>query len=269
MNRAILCAAFLLISAHSAAEAADIEIRHGGVIRRAEVILPKTPPVGPGPAILVLHGGGGSPRRAKRYTEFTLVRRGWVEEIYPAAINRNWNDGRAGADGVPLRTTDDVGFLRALIVRLASDGLIDPARVYVSGASNGGMMTMRLTCDAPELVAGAAILIASWPVGLDCASDKPLPALFLHGTADELIPFVGGRVVARRSKDRGAVLSGSETLKIWANRNRCGGFGETVLPDVDGKDGTRIHRRVYSECAAPLTHFIIDGGGHAWPGCQD
>jgi len=30
-----------------------------------------------------------------------------------------------------------------------------------------------------------------------------------------------------------------------------------------------VHRRVYQNCAAPLTHFIVEGGGHTWPGRND
>jgi polyhydroxybutyrate depolymerase len=269
MIRPILFAVAVLTAAPAAAVELEIEFEHDGVTRYAEVVVPDQRFDGdPGPAILTLHGEGGSPRRVRRYTNFGFAQRGWVE-IYPAALDRNWNDGRVGADGQPLRTTDDAGFLRALIERLAGDGLVDPTRIYVSGASNGGMMTMRLACDAPDLVAGAAIAIASWPVGLDCASDRPIPTLILHGTEDELIGFDGGAVVPERDADRGAVLSGPATLTIWATRNRCGGFREFALPDLDPEDGTRVTRRVYQDCAAPLTHFIVEGGGHTWPGRKD
>ncbi len=269
MIRPALFALAVLAAAPAAAVELEIEFEHDGVTRYAEVVVPDQRfDHGPGPAIMALHGGGGSPRRARRYTDFELAQRGWVE-IYPAALNRNWNDGRVGGDGQPLRLTDDVGFLRALIERLAGDGLVDPNRVYVSGASNGGMMTMRLTCDAPDLAAAAAIAIASWPVGLDCATNQPIPVMILHGTADELIGYDGGSVVPQRDPDRGAVLSGPETLEIWAARNRCDGFQELALPDLDPADGTQVHRRVYQNCAAPLTHFIVEGGGHTWPGRKE
>jgi len=261
-----LAAVCLLLAGPAAAAEFDVEIKHDGATRRAEVIAPDRPAdAEPAPAILVLHGGGGSPRRARRYTDFTFAQKGWVE-VYPAGLDREWNDGRVGADGRHLRPADDVGFLRALIARLAADGLVDPARVYVSGASNGGMMTMRLACDAPDLVAGAAIVIASWPVGLECASDRPIPALFLHGTEDPLVPYKGGRVVSDGGKDRGSVLSAAETLAIWSARNRCGVYREIALPDNDPSDGTHVNRRVYEGCAAPLVQYVVEGGGHTWPG---
>ncbi len=259
----------LLVTHPSNARELEIELVHDGETRRAEVILPDRRLSGdPAPAILALHGGGGTPRRVRRYTGFSLSERGWVE-IYPEGLDNQWNDGRVGADDRPLRDADDVGFLKALVNRLASDGLVDPARVYLTGASNGGMMTMRMACDAPDLVAGASVVIASWPVGLVCASDKPIPVMLLHGTDDELIRYDGGRVVARRGKDRGAVLSGGETLRIWAMRNRCAESRKSTLPDLDPNDKTRVYQRVYIDCTAPLTHFIVEGGGHTWPGRPD
>lgn len=269
MIRTAAFAFSLLFAIPAVAEEQTLEIEHDGEMRRAEIVTPEHRSSGdPAPAILVLHGGGGSPRRVKRYTRHRLADRGWVE-IYPSGLDRQWNDGRVGADGKPLRTADDVGFLGKLINSLAADGLIDRNRVYVSGVSNGGMMAMRLACDAPDLAAGAAIIIASWPVGLDCAASNPLPAMFLHGTEDQLIRYGGGCIVSQKDKDRGSVLSAGKTLEIWAARNRCNGMNETATPDVDPEDGTRVNLRVYSGCAAPLSHYIVEGGGHTWPGRPD
>ncbi len=269
MIRTAAIALLSLLALPAAAGEFTIEFKHDGEVRRAEIITPDhRGEAGPAPAILALHGGGGSPRRVKRYTRYTLAERGWVE-IYPSGLGRQWNYGRIGADGQPLRTADDVGFLSALITKLARDGLVDAERIYIAGASNGGMMTLRLACDATDLVAGAAVIIASWPVGLDCDATTPLPVLFVHGTDDQLIRFDGGRVVGRKGKDRGSVSPAEKTLEIWAARNRCGGSREQALPDIDPDDGTKVNLRVYIDCAAPLSHYIVEGGGHTWPGRSD
>ena len=128
---------------------------HDGEPRRFDVEYPAGPR--PAPAVGVLHGGAGTPNRMRRIAQFTLHERGWVE-IYPEGIGREWNDGRTGADGKPLSRTDDLGFRRAIIDRRAAEGLVDPARVFFTGVSNGGAMTLRVICQAPDLVAGAVVV---------------------------------------------------------------------------------------------------------------
>lgn len=215
------------------------------------------------PALLVLHGGGGSGERIKRYTRFTLGRQGWTV-IYPDAHDKFWNDGRVGQDGLPLRDTDDVGFIRALLSRLASEGRIDPDRVFAVGASNGGAMTQRLICQAPGLLAGAVISIMTFPIGLDCPAGPPTPMMFIWGTADPLVPYQGGTIQTRR-KNRGSVRSAEQTLRFYADRNRCQAVRSVNLPDRNDDD-TQVRKLIYSGCAAPLQAIVMEGGGHVWPG---
>ncbi len=216
------------------------------------------------PALLVLHGGGGSGNRIKRYGKFTLHRQGWTV-IYPDALDKFWNDGRTGKNGAPLRQTDDLGFLRALINRLAGQGQIDPNRVYAVGASNGGAMTQRLVCQAPGLLAGAVVNIMTFPVGLDCPPGPPTPMTFVWGTADPLVPYQGGAIQTRR-KHRGRVRSADDTLQFYASRNSCADAQETLLPDSVPSDNARVRKITMQGCTAPLEVFIMEGGGHVWPG---
>lgn len=222
----------------------------------------------PAPAIIVLHGGRGSGRQVQRYTDFDLTGRGFVE-LYPDGIDSHWNDGRAALDGAPLGSVDDVGFLLAMIDSLAAEGRVDPARVFVTGISNGGAMSQRLICHVPGRIAGAAIVAMNFPVGLDCPPGQPVPVLFLLGSADPLVPWGGGRVAPGRDIDRGSVRPAEETLGFYAARNGCAGMAETTLPDADPGDGIRILFREGRGCAAPFGAFIAEGGGHTWPGARD
>jgi len=259
----LLLAALLLMSlALPAAAAGKIDIVHDGETRRFHIEYPAGPR--PAPAIVVLHGASGNPNRMRRIAQLTLHERGWVE-IYPEAIDQAWNDGRTGANGKPLRQTDDLGFLRAILDRLAAEGLIDPARVFFAGVSNGGAMTLRVICQAPELVAGAVVVVMNQPVGLDCPDGPALPLMFIHGAADPLVPFAGGPITVGE-KDRGRVLSAGETLALYALRNHCGAWEEIAITDHFSGDGTRVRLHTYRGCARPLFHYIIDGGGHSWPG---
>ena len=257
--------AFLLLMslALPGAAAGKIEIVHDGETRRFYVEYPAGPR--PAPAIVVLHGAGSNPNQMRRLTRFALHERGWVE-IYPEGINREWNDGRTGADGKPLHRPDDLGFLRAILDRLAAEGLIDPARVFFTGLSNGGAMTLRVICQAPELVAGAVVVIMNQPVGMECPDGPPVPLLFIQSADDPLIPFAGGPITLPSKADRGSVLSAGETLARYALRNRCGAWEEIAITDHFPGDGTRVRLHAYRGCAQPLFQYIIDGGGHTWPG---
>ncbi|MEL7087362.1 MAG: PHB depolymerase family esterase [Planctomycetota bacterium] len=251
----------LILSMALAACSARAEtLMHDGVERTYAV----DGTAGNAPALLVLHGGGGTGERIKRYTRFNLAQKGWTV-IYPDGLDNFWSDGRTGLDGAPLRQTDDVGFLQALIARLTAEGRIDPAQVYAVGVSNGGAMTQRLICQAPGLLAGAVVTVMTFPVGLNCPPGPPTPITFILGTADPLVPYQGGAIQTRR-RHRGAVRSADQTLKFYADRNRCQGAKDALLPDRVQSDGVRVRKVTYTGCAAPLHAYIMDGGGHVWPG---
>ena len=83
---------------------------------------------------------------------------------------------------------------------------------------------------------------------------------------DPLIPFAGGPITLPSKADRGSVLSAGETLARYALRNRCGAWEEIAITDHFPNDGTRVRLHAYRGCAQPLFQYIIDGGGHTWPG---
>lgn len=222
----------------------------------------------PAPAVMVLHGAGGSIGRVRMYTRFSLSERGWVE-IYPNALDGDWSDGRLDREGRVLRPQDDVSFLTGVIGTLAREGLIDPARVYVTGPSNGGMMTLALLCARPGLAAGAAPVIASQPVGLECSRAAPTPVLFIHGDEDPLIPIEGGPVAPGLIRDRGAVLSARASLEFWAEVNGCRGAKARLTPDRDPDDGARVTLTEWTGCAAETRWYVAAGAGHTWPGRAD
>jgi polyhydroxybutyrate depolymerase len=91
--------------------------------------------------------------------------------------------------------------------------------------------------------------------------------MFVLGTHDPLVPF-GGGVIRMRGRDRGGVRSAEETLAFWAGRNGCGEATERMLADRDPDDGTRVRLVDYRGCAAPLSAFLVQGGGHSWPGAN-
>lgn len=240
-----LILAAVMLAATAVPAAAQQTSEHDGEPRRYYLELPRG--ARPAPAIVVLHGGVTVPSRMRRVTHFTLHEEGWAE-VYPVALGDRWGAG-------------DLAFLEALIERLSAEGLIDPARVFFAGASDGGALVLRLVCEAPGLVAGAAVVSMSLPEGPDCAGGPPVPLMLFNGTADPVVPFAGGDVPGI-----GRVLPARETAARLARRNGCGAFDEIAITDHYPGDGTRATLHAYRGCSAAFRHYVIEGGGHTWPG---
>ena len=175
--------------------------------------------------------------------------------VYPtgtgsAGVFLTWNAG-----GLPERMSrgkpDDVAFIRILVKTLVDEGIADPKRIYVTGPSNGGMMTLRLLCEAPELFAAAAPIIASLPVDTasKCKPTRPLPVLVINGTADPLVPYAGGGVgFAGR---RGNVISTDETMTRLRRINGCSDASTTQrLPDLDPNDHSTVMVTSWTRCSS-------------------
>ncbi|MEM8595978.1 MAG: PHB depolymerase family esterase [Pseudomonadota bacterium] len=264
-----ICALVALVLAPAGAQAFETRVltmTHDGLERRA--ILDVQPEARNAPVLIALHGGLAGPRTVRRRARVSLAREGWAV-LWPYAID-DWNDGRTDWLGEPHDDADDIGFLRRLIGALADQGVVDPERVFVAGPSIGGIMALRLMCDAPDLVAGVAVAIAAFAEDYECRTGPARPVLFIHGTADRLVPPDGGRIGGWSPlvAERGDVMPVDQTLEILAERNGCNGFDSRGLEDRVPEDGSTVTLRTYRSCDAPLLHFVVEGGGHTWPGAR-
>ena len=232
-------------------------------------------PAGGRPLVVVLHGGRGSAERIAGYAGFDAVaRREGLVVAYPQAVERNWNDGRDLARYASHREgVDDVGFLSALIDRIVAEQRVDPDRVYLTGPSNGGMMTYRMALEAPEKLAAAAAVIANLPERLAEAhagpTDEPVPLLIVNGTADPLVPHAGGEITFGIWGGLGRVLSSRATAEFFAARGGCGGEPRREpARDADPGDAIEVERHGFGDAAArcSVELYLLDGGGHTWPG---
>ena len=110
------------------------------------------------PLVVMLHGGYGDGAQAESaYNWDGQADAGRFLVAYPDGMDRAWNAGTCC--GIPKnRNIDDVGFITAMVGAIEAQMPIDPARIYVTGMSNGAMMALRLGCQtdlfaavAPEL----------------------------------------------------------------------------------------------------------------------
>jgi polyhydroxybutyrate depolymerase len=246
------------------AAAADFRItfEQNEKLRSATIYEPRRLKRVPRATIIVLHGTENGSRIRRRLGLDPLVAATGYATVYPDALNGQWNNGLEATGSLP----DDVGYLRTLIGKLASYGITDPRRVYVVGASEGGMMALRFACEAGDLVAGTVTILSTLPASAaNCKLTKPIPYLAVNGTADTLVPYGGGAVALKNRK--GDVLSTNQTLDIFAKAASCA--GERAVKQIDDKDktdSTSAFLETYPACKVPVELIRIEGGGHAIPG---
>ena len=88
-------------------------------------------------------------------------------------------------------TTDDLGFLTALLDTVEGEHCIDTAREYVTGISLGGAMTEAMACENDGRFAAVAP-IAGINIVKVCQAKTATPTIAFHGDADQLVPYAGG-----------------------------------------------------------------------------
>ena len=165
----------------------------------------------PAPVVIVLHGGGGHPENAVNMSQFDVIaEREHFIAVYPGGTGSTpggrlltWNAGHCCAYARENKI-DDVGFISALIDRLVSSGRADPKRVYVTGMSNGGMMSHVLARELPGKIAAIGPIVGAL-FGDEPAAKGPVPAVIFVGQDDKTVPGAGGPLGGNR---REGVIAG-------------------------------------------------------------
>jgi polyhydroxybutyrate depolymerase len=208
----------------------------------------------PVPLVVVLHGGFGSAAQAEQaYGWDTEADRQGFAVVYPDGIDRAWAVGggccgRPAAEGV-----DDVAFVRAVVADAGHRLPVDPRRVYATGISNGGLLAYRLACDTRLF---AAIGPDSATELGPCPAPGPVSVLHIHGTADQNIPYQGGRGagVAHIDGPSAPALNAQ-----WRAVDQCAAPTSTTDGPV-----TRLTAACPQDRTVELV--TIAGAGHQWPG---
>ncbi len=232
------------------------------------------------PAVVLLHGGGQSMRKVLARNNATHR---WLELaeqegfllLVPNGFNfasndaygdrQSWNDLRANRDQRRSRE-DDVSFILQMLDWASANHGIDRSHVYVTGASNGGMMTFRLLVEQPQHFAAGVSFIASLPRDNIPDPIQGTPIMMMNGTADTFVPWQGGAM----SNGAEPVRSIDETLNYWIRANGADpkSANRRVIPSSNPTDGCQITETSYS--IAPNTpslvrFYRVEGGGHNIP----
>ena len=239
-----------------------------GIERSYRAVAPPSVDLGaPTTVVMVLHGNPPIDMAPVTRVSEEAADRG-VVAVYPtSAYSREWVQGcNCTANG--LLGVDDVAYFEALLDDLESAVPGGLREVFVAGFSNGGMMVYRLACDLSDRIDGFAAVSSgmwTWTLG-HCGSPDPVDLLVFNGTADPQFPWDGMRLLVQSGAEM-VQASIEETVGFWAESNGCSAAPpQTIaLPDAFA-DGTTVQEWRWSECAADLVFYRIEGGGHTWPG---
>jgi polyhydroxybutyrate depolymerase len=140
----------------------------------------------------------------------------------------------------------------ALVAHLGDTMCIDRSRIYVTGLSYGAFMTSMLMCMRPNTFAAAAPVAGIQ--NLCTATERRIPFVTFHGTADPILPYerFSGAPQAIATK-YGCVDSPTVT---------------TLQPDPDPGTGGAITKFAWDcrSVGSDAEFYRIGGGGHSWPG---
>jgi polyhydroxybutyrate depolymerase len=240
---------------------ADPAVSAGATRRTYRVHVPAGyRPDRPVPAVLLLHGNGGSAADLDDVSGLSELadRRGFLA-VYPQGISVGV--GRpfwAGAGRVEAGV-DDLRFTADLLDDLQARLCVDPARVAAAGYSAGGGVTALMACELAGRVASVAVVSgALYTEPGACQPSRPIPVLAIHGTNDEVVPYGGRRPTVEWPLP---MLPMPTWLAEWATRDGCPGDAAVFL-DTAEVTGVR-----WSGCrdGTEVVHLRINGGNHQAP----
>jgi polyhydroxybutyrate depolymerase len=244
-------------------------IRSGGVERRYLLQVPENyDGTRPFAVLFGLHALTVSYRFVPSMTGFDRADRFHFIGVAPSG---RLDGGTPFWNAAPTERNYDVEFIAKLLDHLESTLCVNPARVFSTGMSNGAQMSSLLACRLSDRI--TAIAPVSGEEFLAPCEGRPVPILAFHGTDDPILPYAGGGLNATTIADdhywKGNVPSGlpapigvDASMREWAAHNGC-------EPDFDEERVTpHVRRRTWHDCEAETVLYVIDGGGHAWPGLR-
>ncbi|MDQ6613689.1 MAG: polyhydroxybutyrate depolymerase [Actinomycetota bacterium] len=223
------------------------------LLHRPEGLPPSSHP----PLVVVLHGASLTADQTERYYHWDpLADADGFVVAYPQGINNAWNAGSCCGDA-PDRGTDDIGFIGAVIADAAERTDADPSRRYLTGVSNGAMMTLRYECQRPRRLAAIGSVAGTFTS--PCDHPPPVPFIAIHGLDDEVVTFAKSSSTAEAGPNMR--LPALETIGRFLTADRC--------HDVVTRTAGSVHTQTAS-CASGLAVEVItvEGAGHQWPGAK-
>ena len=246
----------------------------------------------PTPLIVALHGCRETPAQFAGLTRLNqLADAEKLLVVYPRLVLRknllrcwNWTTARNQARG-----QGEPRFIMDIVARVRERYSVDASRIYVVGASAGGVMASTLMSCYSDVFAAAVVASGGMYKAADNRSEarlvaangsdyspqergreawecsgsvaqRPVPVLVFHGSEDNVAaPANGEQVVAQFIETNDLGDDGVENHSV---RNRATSTRADIAPG-----GLRYTVRSYKyHGELLLQYYFIEGMGHAWSG---
>lgn len=220
------------------------------------------------PLILALHGGGGDPDQFASASGLArAATRAGYAVAFPAGSGRRddrlltWNGGYC-CGSAARQGVDDMGFLKRVIRDAADRFGVDGSAVYLTGMSNGSILSETFAAENPGLVRAVAGVSGTMDTRRTRVEGQ-VPALLIHGTADSMVPYEGGQGDTSLTRTNFASVASvvDAFLAPW------GGVTATSRRIDARDDGTAVIVTDYQKGRRTVLRLMtIEDGAHHWPG---
>ena len=165
--------------------------------------------------------------------------------VYPDGLGmlpndlHEWNSGTI--EDALQKGYDDVDFITQLVSHLENTYAINTSRIYVTGNSNGAMMSYRMAGQDSQIFAAMASVagtIGGKPTPTSSLYTIPTPSspvavIEFHGLLDQNVPYHGGYPTSGFEVGKRWDLSVNNTVNFWVSNDGCQTTPtETIVPTV-------------------------------------
>ncbi len=209
----------------------------------------------PSPAVLILHGLGEDAEGMARLATWPEAARddGFLA-VFPQGVDDSWNAGRCCGDAAE-QGVDDMAFLDALTAQLVAEENVDPDQIYLTGFSNGAMMTYLYACRRPDALVGAASVAGT--NFSDCNPEAPMEFIQISGSEDPVVPVLGGK---SSLPGLPKVPSVEQSILAFAGASGCSG-----KPTGFELDGVASFQGEGCDKDKQVRYDVVGGLGHKYP----
>lgn len=225
-------------------------IEVGGTEREYIIHVPDNLPPGENvPLVIVLHSLGSTAESFEDLTKFSdkADQEGFIA-VYPQGYGNSWNAGGC-CDPAASEGVNDIEFISVLIDTLIEEQAVDAQKIFITGFSNGGIMTYTLASEISDKIAGIAPVGALFMMEENHASN-PVPIMHLHALDDGAVDPDG----------QWGWPSLYDLLDQWKTIN-----GISAEPDTF-RDDSKIKGILYPspDSSANILLYLSETGGHSY-----
>ncbi|MGJ8661231.1 MAG: alpha/beta hydrolase family esterase, partial [Bacteroidota bacterium] len=212
------------------------------------------------PVVFILHGLGSNAFQMTQAGFSLIADTARIIAIYPDGL-QNAGGQTAWNNGTLLSSSaDDITFFNKMMDEMILNQNANPARIYVTGFSMGGIMTHHLACALNNRIAAIGPMAGtmSTPDINTCVPSYATPVIHLHGTADGTVPYNSGALPS--------LTLVPETMTFWRNVHGCSTAADsTRIPDT-ANDGITVDRFVYNTCnpLGSVELWRLNGADHVY-----